>query len=242
MLAVFFIVFRKWIDPVKLFNLTDIYRLAKQILQGPYCYLLGYFVFLALMSQIDVFMLKSRSTEYQLATYGSASRYYNLLILALNAVHAVFLPVLQKIQTRDEMDTFFRQQRHLLYIFIPVALLGGWLSQWLIPFIDMGKYPGAVTTFRILVVSSIISLALSPYASLVIRFEDFKFLLILSCMMLPLAVVLNSFLSPRYGAIGAAISNLSTYGILNTAIFFRANSRLKKVFGSNKHAAKAEST
>ena len=228
MLIIFFIVFRKWIDLRKLFNFTNIYQLSKQILNGPYRYLLGYFVVLALLSQIDVFILKFRSNEYQLATYGSALRYYTLLILALNAVHAVFLPVLQKIKTRNEMDTFFRKQQKLLLFFIPIVLLGAWLSQWLIPIIDMGKYPGAVMAFRILAVSSIISLTFSPHASLVIRFEDFKFLLFLSCTILPLAVLLSFLLITKYGATGAAISNLVDYGVLNIVNFCRARQQLKQ--------------
>lgn len=194
---------------------------AKTVFAGGYGCLFGYFAVLAIFSQIDIFMLKAMGTVTDLATYGSAFRYYSLLLLCLGAVHSVLLPVVQKLSNRQGLETLYSKMRRLMRIFVPAALLLAWGAHWFIPWVDGGRYPEAVETFRILVASSVVSFAFSPHANLAMRFEDFRFLLIMACVALAVSLVGNLLLIPLWRAPGAAVSTLVAFGLLNGAVFFR---------------------
>lgn len=226
--AVFILAFHKHLRLSKLLDVTEGTRFAMGIVKGEYKYLFGYHFILAFFSQVDVFMLKSMTSEIELATYGSAFRYYSLLLLALSAVHVIILPSIQQIKNFTELESIFKKHKTMLLLFGPLVLIGAWASQWIIPWIDMGKYPDAVIVFRILSLSSIISFAFSPHINLVLRFEDFKFLFLLIGMTLVLNVGLNMALIPILGVIGVAIATLIAFGCVNGSIFLRARKHKQK--------------
>ncbi len=225
MIGVFLVIVGLRISPSKLLRLREAKGLAAAVVNGEYRYLFGYFSLLALFLQIDVFMLRAMTNDLELATYGSAFRYYSLLLLPLGAVHVVLLPTIQKAQSVAELEGIFANQRKMLLVFTPLVVLAAWASQWAIPWIDLGRYPNAIIVFRILAVSAIISFAFSPYVNLVMRFEDFKFLFVLMLAALLLHLALNIVLISTLGAIGAAIATLISFGFVNTAIFVRAQTR-----------------
>ncbi len=221
LLTVFVVVFVKYLNMNELFKFRKIIHLAVTVGKEEYRYVFGYFAVLALFSQLDVFMLRAMASDLELATYGSAFRYYSLLLIALTAVHRVLLPSIQQVQNTADLQSIFRKYRKFLLVFSLVVLLGAWISQWIIPLIDTGKYPSAVIVFRILAISSIISFAFSPHVNLLLRFEDFRFLFCLICVAVLLNVTLNSVLIVKLGAVGAAIATLIAFGCLNGAVFLR---------------------
>jgi O-antigen/teichoic acid export membrane protein len=208
------------------FHLGAAWQLASSVIRGDYRFLFGYFTILALYSQTDVFLMKILASDVELAAYGSALRYYMLLLLALGATHAVLLPSIKTAKDIWELHGIIRQYRKMLFFFVPIVILGAWASGWIIPWIDQGKCPGAVLIFRILAVSSIISFAFSPYVSIVIRHEEFRFLFLLILSTLAFSLALNGFLIPRFGGVGAALTNFFSYGFLNGLIYRRASRRL----------------
>ena len=222
MLLVFVLVSGKHFDPNQLMKVRAVAQLATKLLGGSYSYLFGYFFVLAFFTQVDVFMLRALANDSALATYGSAFRYYSLLSLALGAVHVVLLPVVQNAQSLAELRNILTYHKRMVLLFAPVVLTGAWAAQWIIPLIDMGKYPEAVIVFRILAISAIVSFAFSPYVNLVMRFEDFKFLFILIMLALLIDIGLNVALVPAFGPVGTAIAAFTSFGIVNGAIFLRA--------------------
>jgi O-antigen/teichoic acid export membrane protein len=197
-------------------------RLAVQIWRGKYRFLFAYFCILSAFSQLDVFMLKAIASNIQLATYGAAFRYYTLVSLALASIHVVLLPAIQQLKSPDQLDELLAKHVRILAIFALVTGAGAWAAQWIIPAIDMGKYPDSVMVFRILAVSAILSFALSPHVNLLMRFEDFRFLTILISVALFINVTLNFPLVRSKGAVGASIATLIAYLFLNGSIFLRA--------------------
>jgi len=111
--------------------------------------------------------------------------------------------------------------------FIVVVAFAGWLAEWAIPWIDAGKYPEAVTTFRILCVSAVISFAFSPHVNLVLRFERYKFLLCLILMALALNVAINLLLIPSYGAVGAAIATMVSAATVTISIYIESRKLIR---------------
>ncbi len=218
----FLVMYLRSINLGDLLHLREAARLGRAIVAGKYRYLFGYFFVLAFFAQVDVFMLKSISSERELATYGSAFRYYTLVVLGLNSVHTVLLPTIQRARSAGELSDIYRRYNRLLLVLLPLLLIGAWLAQWIIPAVDEGKYPAAVACFRVLTLSAAVSLICSPYSNVVLRFEDFKFLFVLIGAGLVLVLALNLVLVPAAGSVGAAWATLIAYGVVNLSIYLRA--------------------
>jgi O-antigen/teichoic acid export membrane protein len=222
MLSLFAIVFKRRLDFGNLFNFRHARELLSVILRGNYRFLFSYFFLYSFFAQIDIFMLRTLSGDLSLATYGSAFRYYALIVLLLGSVHTVFLPTTQKIGNVVELNRLFKKYMKLVLLVAPVILVGAWASQWIIPWIDTGKYPQAVSVFRILAVSAILSIAFSPYVNVIMKFEHFRFLFGLIITAIALSVGLNLVLVPQLGAVGTAISTLISFAFVNGSTFVRA--------------------
>ena len=202
-----------WLD------LRTALRMGKTIFAGSYRYLFGYLLILAVFSQVNVFMLKTLSDNYNLAAFGSASRYYGFLLIGLDAVKAVYLPFIQDAESREKVMKVFRQHRLLTIVASAAAIIAVLGSQWVIPLIDAGKYPDAVPTFQILALSALVSFAFSPYMAILMRFERFLFLLVIMTFASILVFGLGSVLIPLRGAMGSAVVTLVGYGFVNLSAF-----------------------
>ena len=201
-------------------------ELAMGIARSPYGLLFGYFCLLAPMSQMDVLMLKWMGNEHTLAGYGSAFRYYSLLLMALNSIHLVLLPLIQSANDAASVQRVFRKQRQLLMVVVPVVIASIIAAQWFIPWVDKGKYPEAVAIFRVLACSSIVSLACSPYVHVLIKHEDFRFLFLFSFGLLLTSIAIYYLAVLRWGGLGASYACLATFGTLNIAVWLRARSKI----------------
>ena len=218
--ALFLVVFRRIIGYSGALKIRSAARLAMSIARGEYKWLLGYFLVLAVFGQVDIFMLKVLAGNDELAGYGAAFRYYSLLSLALAAVHAVLLPVIQQLDSPQALRRVIAKHRLLTLAFIPIVVLLGWLAQWVLPWIDLGKYPHSVDVFRVLCASAVISFAFSPHVNIVMRYQRFRFLSGLIVLAITVAVLLNLLLIPALGAVGAALATLTASAAFNIPIFF----------------------
>jgi O-antigen/teichoic acid export membrane protein len=220
--SVFAIVLGRWIRPVELLKLKAPARFVWYVLRGEYRYLFGYFLFLGFCAQVDKFMLRILSDDRHLAAYGAAERYYGFLIMAVLAVHAVFLPVIRKAREASEVEALAARHRRLWILFAAGVLLLAWGAEWFMPWVDKGRYPESVAVFRVFCVSALLSFAFSPYVNLVMRFEDFGFLFVQVALAFPMGVLLHSLLIPRGEALGAAWATLLVYAFINGSTYLRA--------------------
>ncbi len=192
--------------------------LLRPIFGNGHGYLFGYFFVLAFFSQADIFLIKALSGQETLAAFGSAARYYQLLSLALGAVHAVILPTMQRLETPEAMDAIFGRHFRMLLVFAPIVGVCALAAPWVLPWVDLGRYPAAVPTFQILCLSVIISFAFSPHVNLVFAHRRFRFLLILIVVALAVNVGLGIVLIPAYGGQGAAAATLIASACVTVSI------------------------
>ena len=211
------------IGPVTRESWTAIRAFASQLLTGADRHLFAYFCLVAVFGQVDLLMLKVIGTEHQVATYASAYRYYNILLLALNAINTVLFPAIQRIQSMDDSSELRRIHRTAMAIFIPGVLICMCLAHRVMPMIDRSRYPGAPAVFYILALSSIASLIFSPYLNYVMRFEDFPFLLQTLCVALAVGAASNLLLVRSLGAVGTASSLFLSTAILNVSGYLRCS-------------------
>lgn len=194
-------------------------HLLQPVFGNGHGYLFAYFFALAFFSQVDIFLIKVLSGQETLASFGSAARYYQLLSLALGAVHAVFLPTMQQLETRQALDDFFGRHFRMLLVFAPVVGACALAAPWVLPWIDLGRYPNAVPTFQILCLSVIISFAFSPHVNLVFTHRRFRFLLLLIVVALAVNIGLGLMLIPVYGGQGAAVATLIASACVTVPIY-----------------------
>lgn len=218
---------RRWIEEKK----DQFVPQLKLLIRSDYLYLFFYTVVLTLISQTDVMVLKALEDVEVLATYASAYQYYGLLILALSAVGSVIAPTMQVLTTRAEIDLIFRKHRRLVWWAIPAFLAGTWLAGLMLPWVDQGKYPEAVLTFRLLGASAFLSLVFSPHAAFVARFEDFRFLFWTALGVLGMCVPLQIWCASHYGSVGSAAGLLITYLALNGTLYLRTKVLLTRFAG-----------
>lgn len=216
-----------WVSVGRLVTCKDIIRIrqaismGKKILHGEFSYLFAYFFLLAIFSQIDILMLKACASNVELATYGSAFRYYAVLSLALGSIHTVLLPVIERADKTQITDILAKHLR-LTFGFAFFVMIIAFAASWFMPWIDLGRYPDAVNVFRVLCASTIISFACSPHVNIILQRGRFQFLLILIALALALAISLNIILIPAYGAIGVAFVTLITSAVVNIPVYFQS--------------------
>eukprot|EP00913_Durusdinium_trenchii_P013404 g12585.t1 len=225
-IAVVLIVFGRQLEAQALLRVREVWRLSRQVLASRYLLMIGYFFGVAMLVRVDVLMLSLLDSDIELATFGASFRYYSILMMLLGALHTVFLPLTQRVKTRDELSILFGQHRRLIALIVPMIVVGAWTSAWIIPAIDGGKYPGAVDVFRVLSLSAVISLACSPHANLLLRYGAFRFLFAICVVAIAGNVVMNALWIPRWHAVGAAWATLFAAGGVNVMILFRSRALL----------------
>ncbi len=203
-------------------HLSRAREIAVQLLRGEYRFLFTYFGLVALLSQTGIFALKFRANDMELASFGAAFRYYTLISLALAAVNAVLLPVLQDSPSIGAVNAVFAQQAKSLTVFASAVVVSVLVAPWAIPWLDRGRYPASVPTFQILALSAIISFALSPHANLVLRYEQFRFLSKVVLAAFGLHLLLAYLLVGKWGAVGAAWSAAAAFAFLNGLSYMKA--------------------
>jgi O-antigen/teichoic acid export membrane protein len=226
MTLVFFGAFGRQFDWRDVSRAKSAVQLAAKIVRGDYVCLFAYFFLTAFLLQADVFMLTLLGRPIDVATFGAASRYVLVLTLGLNALNTVLFPVLQQARTQMEFTDAFRRHRQMLWGFIAIAALAAAMSPWVLPSIDGGAYPDSVATFQVLCVTNAVLFAFGPYVNVLVRFRDFRFLLVLVIMALFADALLNIPFVLRYGSVGAAGSLTIAHTVLSGSIFVRARRRL----------------
>ena len=226
MLAVVLIAFGRQLDVRCLLKLNETLPIAKAILKSKFSLMIGYCFVLAFLTRLDIVMLKSLDSEIEVATYGSAFMYYGFVMILLAAIHTVYLPLTQQVNDRRQLSSLMMKHQRMIYAVVPLVIMGAWLSRWIIPSIDAGKYPGACDVFRILSISAIISLVCSPHAHVLFRYDAYRFLFLVVCGAFLVNVGLNAVMIPRFHASGAAWATLVSMGIVNGSTYLKSRSLL----------------
>ncbi len=210
-------------------------QVARTVLTSPFRLLFMQYACIAMLMQIDVWMLKALTGDSVVAAYGSAYRYYTLAMMVSTSMWSILLPVVQRAASADDLERLFRKQLKVWALLAPVVVVLAVAAPWWVPLVDEGRYPEAVRVFQILSASALLSVAFSPHMSVLMRFEDFRFSVGAAGAALVTAVVLHLSLIPIWGGVGAAWATLCAFLVLNGAAFLRSRyhrARLRVIEGS----------
>lgn len=206
-------------------SMADVHRaaqMARDVVSGDQSRLLGYFLLVAFLGQVEIWTLAVLSGEEQVATYGVAGRYYGLLLLALGAVHTILLPRVQGISSSDDLERLFKGHYIGVGAFSCIALCCIVYAPLTMPVVDAGRYPESVVVFQVLALSAVVSFAFSPYVNILFRLDDSRFLVWLAVVMTLLHTLVCAALVSLFDAKGAALANLLCYTLFTGSIFVRS--------------------
>ena len=173
-------------------------------------------------NQVDVSMLTAWGTAAQVAEYGVALKYYNIVLILLPSIKTV----LRVRMSKAEMTTDVARQKAfsirwikktaLPFLLGVVALCLG--AQALFPVLNGEAYDSAIPVFNVLCVGAFFGYVLAPSVSLVMSLGRYKEQFLLSLLALAINAGGNWALIPLWGAAGVAVSTTVSQFVLNASM------------------------
>ena len=169
---------------------------------------------LVVMTELNTQILGMLTTEHEVAIFGVGKQLTNKLPQISLALSMGTMPQFAQIEAhqREEMrKRFFKLQRTNLLIFTPIVVGLILLSPWAVPLVYGEAYRQAVLPLQILSLRLLISTTII-FTNSFLDYQGmagkraFNF-----SVSIALDVVLNLYMIPRWGAIGAAIATTLSY-------------------------------
>lgn len=216
------------LDRSSLWSIRDWGSVLVDLTTQRYRYVTGYYVLLTILGQAAVLLMKGMASEAELANFGAAIRIYGLLMLALHAVLVVQLPAIKQAAGVSGVRAILARHGRTIVPAAAVLAAGAFASPWLLPWIDGGKYPHAPYLLQILCLSVACSYALSPYAHVVMRAGDFRFMFRVMAVVAPLSILGCGCLLVYGGTYAMTWGFVATYLLANLATYYRAQQWLNR--------------
>lgn len=224
--SILFIFYKK--NRVNLINKINLKKVLKLLLKKEQMYLFVYAILMAILLQLDILLLKKYTTNYSLAVYSSAIKYYNILLMFLSTVNNVLLPKITLETSYLKIKKIYKQQDIFSIIVLIGAIIAIILSPKILPLLNKGKYPEAIPVFRILCISAVISFLSSPYNNLLIKEKKYFGICLRFIIGIIISIFGNMILIPIYGVKGTAFMTLISYGFVNFSARIEARIILEK--------------
>lgn len=191
-------------------------------------WLILYSVTTQLYNQVNITMLSVFGTQYDVAEFGVASKYYNMVLLLLPSIKTVLRVRMSKAEMtrstdkqRDFAVKWFKKTALLFASGVAACVVG---SQFIFPVLNGARYDGAIPVFQILCVSAFFAYLLAPSSALIMSLNRYRLQFGISLIALAVNLVGNYLLIPLMGASGSAIATTVSQLLLNllmTVVVFR---------------------
>lgn len=198
------IIFRKYLkDVVKNFS-KDLVRPLLTI-AWPFAFfaILG-----SIMSGTDTVMLGWIKDTTEIGFYATSQRVVAFMYIVPGLIVSSLLPTLTKqVEDKVKMKNILSYSLKVIYLFsIPVVLGGLILGDSLIVKLFTSEYIPTINIFKIAIVSILFTFPALVFNSVIFIFNRHKNIIRISLIGTTLNVIINIFLIPIYGGIGAAIA------------------------------------
>lgn len=182
--------------------------------------------------RFDIMMMTPIESKSQVGVYSIAQSLSELIWMIPNSVSTVLLPRLSGMKEEDKGAVALRVSRYVATLMLILVVVAFFLTQYLIPLVYSNKYSGAILPFKILLVGTFLmtygKIFVNATASYGKPERNFPAIIAGSLS----NIVLNIFLIPRFGIIGAAIAGSISYSIMSLATilnFVRLNNHRIKI-------------
>lgn len=180
-----------------------------------------YLFLINLLNQVDVIMITNMMDEESVSLYGTAFKYYSLLLTLLPSIQAVMRVRTSKKEYIDDVG----QRKYFLVnwlkragvFVIPVCAFVILVSGIFMPILNGHKYDGSITAFRILVIGVAFSYMFASNISIMMAAKKYKMLCFLALIALSVNFIGDWLLIPYWGINAAATCTFVSQAILNVS-------------------------
>ena len=178
-----------------------------------------------IMKWTDTVMLGYFRTTSEVGIYNVALPTANLLVLVPTALMALFLPIITELYSKDKLgnikDLCRRTSKWIFFINFPIFLLIIFFSKAILRVMFGQEYVVGYVALSLLSFGYIIHSLSHVNSTVLLTIKKTKLILIIGLFSAVLNVILNYFLIPEYGIIGAAIAtSISLISLFCLYFFF----------------------
>ena len=188
-------------------------RIAPFLLEAPLFVAIG-LSFTAVRS-LDVVLLSRLSTTEQVAQYGAAINFVDVMLIVPLLVQRVLLPAFSRLDASGAAGSVTRDALHVFSaVLVPSAVGLGLLAESIVALYPSGEFADAAPVLRLLAVSLVFLGPSSVCATYLTGVGRLWLVLSAYGLALPLQVGACALLIPTMGATGAAVATLAAHASL----------------------------
>lgn len=195
-------------------------------------WLILYSVTTQLYNQMNITMLSVFGVQSDVAEFGVASKYYNMLLVLLPSIKTVLRVRMSKaemthntVKQRQFAVKWFKRTGVLFAAGIAVCAIG---SAFVFPLLNGSQYNDAIPTFQILSLSAFSAYLFAPSSALIMSLNRYRLQFGIALVALAINLIGNMLLIPQMGSAGTAVATTLSQFVLNvlmTAAVFKAGSK-----------------
>jgi O-antigen/teichoic acid export membrane protein len=171
----------------------------------------------AAYSNSDILIVAAMLSKYDTATFGVAQRYYSIALGAVPALIAVFRVRTSQVDLVDSVAAQRKLLRDWMRRVAPIVAIGSLAAAaaapLLMPLINHGRYPEAITVFQILIVYAAAVYLVLPGPSLLMARQRYALLATIMVAEVTCDVVGDIIAASTWGLPGVAISATVVNGV-----------------------------
>ena len=156
------------------------------------------------LMRMEVLMLQSLSTPEAVGIYNSANQLAMIFPLVSGALTVSLLPKISAYKTDLDLFIYIKKVCRIIPVVLAAILPLVLCSRSMIPVIFGIKYAQSAGIFQVLLFAFAIGIVLNPISLVFFTINQVRFLSAINIFQLIIAVPLNLYLIPRYGALGAS--------------------------------------
>lgn len=172
-----------------------------------------------IMGRIDTLMLGYFINPVQVGIYHAAFPTAILLLVVLTSTEMIFMPVAAELYAKnllEELWSIFRVVTKWMFaISLPIFLIMIFFSETILRILFGAEYTSGAIVLSILAVGYFIASLVGPTGAMLLTIGKTKILLANNIIVLGIDIILNLYLIPIYGIIGAAIATAISISLWN---------------------------
>jgi O-antigen/teichoic acid export membrane protein len=171
------------------------------------------------LRSLDIVFLTRLSTTAEAARYGAALNFFEVLVVAPHLVQRVLLPAFSRLEAGSGGAGMARNVIETFYLVLLPSVVGlVLLAPQAVALYPSGEFSAAAPVLQALAPALLFLPPVTVCASHLTAAGRLRQIIAAYGVALPLQVVANLLLIPRYGAVGAAMATVLAYGTLAAAL------------------------
>jgi O-antigen/teichoic acid export membrane protein len=163
----------------------------------------------AAYSNSDVLVVAAVLSKYDTAAFGVAQRYYSIVLGAVPALIAVFRVRTSQVDLVDSVPAQRKMllgwMRRVAPIIAAGSVAAAIAASFVLPLIDRGRYPQAITVFQILLIYAAALYLVLPAPNLLMARQRYALLAAITVAEVSFDVLGDVVVAPLWGLVGVAV-------------------------------------